>query len=113
MKILNLTKKYPYTTATILAVISFIVAFFFGFKWLTSLWSLIGVYINIHKLKGCFIIWAFTNAAWAVIDFYHRLPEQGTLFTVYFLLAIYGLWQWHKEGIHAAETTSSHSKGSN
>jgi formate hydrogenlyase subunit 4 len=113
LKILNLTKQYPYVVTMVLVVTSFVVIFFFGFKWLTSMWSLIGVYINIHKMKSCFVIWAFTNASWAVIDFYHGLPEQGTLFTVYFLLAIYGLWQWHKEGIHAAETTSSHSEGSN
>ena len=60
---------------------------------LTSL-SIVGVILNIKRKKVCFIIWAFTNASWAVIDFIKGIPAQGVLFTVYFILAIWGIIEW-------------------
>jgi len=62
--------------------------------WLLTILSLIGVVLNIYKKKACFIVWAFTNFAWMIIDFAKGLPEQGTLFAVYFVLAIWGCIKW-------------------
>jgi hypothetical protein len=98
MWVINVARKFPISTFLVLTLTTVLIAYFLGFKWLTAFWSLVGVYINIHKLKFCFVIWAITNFTWAVVDFKHNLPEQGTLFSVYFVLAIYGLIQWHKEG---------------
>jgi nicotinamide riboside transporter PnuC len=61
--------------------------------WLTAL-SLIGVVLNIKKQRLCFAIWTFTNAAWAVVDFFAGLPAQGTLFSIYCVLAIWGFFSW-------------------
>ena len=64
--------------------------------WFLTALSLIGVVLNIKKKKLCFIVWGFTNAAWAIIDFWADLPAQGVLFTIYFLLAIWGLIEWRR-----------------
>lgn len=62
-----------------------------------TLLSLYGVLLNIQKKSSCFIVWTFTNFSWAVVDFAFDLFWQGILFTVYFGLAIYGLYKWRME----------------
>ena len=62
--------------------------------WLLTGLSLVGVILNIKKAKACFIIWAGTNLAWAIVDFKAGLTAQGTLFVVYFGLAIWGFVAW-------------------
>lgn len=59
--------------------------------------SIIGVILNIHKRKECFIIWLITNIAWAVYDFKIGAWEQGWLFIVYAVLAMWGLWKWRSD----------------
>jgi len=70
--------------------------------WLLTILSLIGVVLNIHKRKECFYLWALTNSGWAIYDFVIGATAQGVLFTIYFLLAIYGIIKWNtpplKEG---------------
>lgn len=56
--------------------------------------SLLGVWLNIHGYRICFVIWAVTNASWAIIDLRHGLPQQAALQTVYFTLSLYGIWKW-------------------
>ncbi len=74
-------------------------------SWLLTLFSLIGVILNIRKDHNCFYIWAFTNATWAVIDFKAGIPAQGVLFTIYFLLAIWGIWEWKYKGRRKDDST--------
>lgn len=62
--------------------------------WLLTALSLVGVVLNIKKRKACFMVWAITNAAWAVIDFQAGLPAQSALFVVYFLLCLWGIVAW-------------------
>lgn len=58
--------------------------------------SIVGVVLNIRRRKECFIVWAFTNATWAAVDFGYGLYSQATLQLVYFGLALYGLREWMK-----------------
>lgn len=58
--------------------------------------ALIGVVLNIKKKIACFYIWLFTNASWAVVDFYKGIPAQGILFTIYTGLAVCGILEWRK-----------------
>jgi nicotinamide riboside transporter PnuC len=60
--------------------------------------ALLGVVLNIKKNIWCFYIWLVTNASWAVIDFYKGIPAQGVLFSIYTLLAVYGIYEWKKKG---------------
>ena len=66
------------------------------FPWLVSGLALVGVWLNIRKRPSCFAIWAFTNAAWTLIDLDHGLPAQAALQFVYFGLSVYGLREWTK-----------------
>lgn len=62
--------------------------------WILTTLSVVGVVLNIHKNRICFVIWCLTNAGWAVIDYRAGLYQQAALFGLYFALSIWGLWQW-------------------
>ena len=62
--------------------------------WLLTALSLVGVVLNIKHHRSCFYIWAVTNACWAGVDWYKGVYAQATLFAVYFVLALYGMWEW-------------------
>jgi nicotinamide riboside transporter PnuC len=64
------------------------------FHWLISGFALVGVFLNIRKHPSCFAIWAFTNAAWMIVDADHGLIAQAVLQGVYLCLSIYGLIEW-------------------
>jgi len=68
-----------------------------GMTWMLTIISLIGVVLNIYHRRECFIIWMFTNASWAVYDFWIGATAQGVLLTIYFFLAIWGLYKWSRE----------------
>ena len=65
--------------------------------WIITIFSIIGVVLNIYKNKTCFIIWAFTNFCWMIVDFINGIYAQAFLMFIYFLLAIWGLYKWKKE----------------
>jgi len=67
------------------------------FTTVLTLLALIGVVLNIKKKISCFYIWFFTNASWACVDFSKGIPAQGVLFTIYTLLAVYGVYEWRKD----------------
>ena len=62
--------------------------------WMLAGLSIFGVVLNVHKDPGGFLVWMFTNASWAVIDFRKRLYAQSFLFVVYFFLALWGWISW-------------------
>lgn len=66
------------------------------FKWFLTFASMTGVVLNIKRRRECFYIWAGTNASWSMVDAYHGIWSQACLFAVYWLLALWGLWEWRK-----------------
>ena len=62
--------------------------------WALTLLSLIGVWLNIKKLKACFYIWTITNFGWMVIDYNAGVYAQAALFSIYLILSIYGIIKW-------------------
>jgi membrane protein implicated in regulation of membrane protease activity len=72
------------------------------FTYVLTVLALVGVVLNIKKNKACFYIWSFTNSAWAIVDFNKGIPAQGILFSIYAVLAIYGLWEWRDQNGKAA-----------
>jgi len=72
-------------------------------RWLIlifSLTSVLAAFLNIKKLKVCFIIWTIANLGqisvilfYKVVGFYGQLP----LWIVFSLLNIYGYYEWRKE----------------
>jgi nicotinamide riboside transporter PnuC len=65
-----------------------------AFTWLLAIVSLIGVVLNIKKKKSCFVLWAGSNFCWMFVDYQAGLHAQAALFGVYFILSIYGLYEW-------------------
>lgn len=65
--------------------------------WLVTVASLVGVILNIHKIRVCFIIWAATNVWWCIYDFSIGAHAQSFLMLVYFVLAIWGIIKWRKK----------------
>ena len=66
--------------------------------WLLTILSLIGVVLNTHQDRRCFYIWIVTNTSWAAIDFYKGIYAQTTMFILYLLLSIWGLYKWKHKG---------------
>ena len=64
--------------------------------WVVAAASLFATWLNIRKVRLCYAIWFCTNAIWAAYDFAHGLPAQGTLMSVYALLAVWGWREWGK-----------------
>lgn len=62
--------------------------------WIITGLSLIGVVLNIKKYRAGFMVWTVTNSYWAVYDFSIGAYAQSALFTVYLVLALWGLWEW-------------------
>lgn len=66
-------------------------------EWIITALSITGVILNTLKNKWCFAIWLVTNFAWMMINFYHKMYAQSFLFFVYFILAIWGLYNWSRK----------------
>ncbi len=62
--------------------------------WIITALSILGVVLNIYKMRTCFYIWSVTNFAWMIIDWRAGLYSQSALFAVYFVLAIWGIIKW-------------------
>jgi nicotinamide riboside transporter PnuC len=73
--------------------------------WLLTILSLIGVILNTHQDRRCFYIWIVTNTSWAAVDFYKGIYAQGTMFILYLLLSIWGLYKWRHKAVHKSEAT--------
>ena len=65
--------------------------------WLVTAVSIVGVILNIYRVRACFWIWIMTNAVWCVYDCWLGAWPQAALFAVYFVLAVWGLLVWKRE----------------
>ena len=65
--------------------------------WITSVFALIGVMLNIKKDKRCFMIWSITNFTWTLVDFEKGIYAQAVLQLVYCFLSLYGMASWASE----------------
>ena len=66
-------------------------------SWLISALALVGVVLNIYKIRWCFGVWLGTNCYFCALDFAAGLYAQSALFAVYAVLAVWGLIRWAKE----------------
>ncbi|MFQ5471264.1 MAG: nicotinamide mononucleotide transporter [Dehalococcoidia bacterium] len=62
--------------------------------WMIAIASLLGVVLNVYKLRLCFALWLVSNTSWAIVDFAHGLPAQGALQSVYACLSVWGWFKW-------------------
>jgi len=73
----------------------------FDFYFYLTLLALVGVVLNVYKIRWCFAIWAVTNFLFSIKNFRSWMLYrdryflwQGSLFGVYWCLAIWGLVAW-------------------
>jgi len=64
--------------------------------WVLTALSLVGVVLNVRKDRRCFGIWIFTNAGWGIYDAVIGAYAQASLFGIYFLLSIWGIYEWKR-----------------
>src|SRR5574341_1892992 len=62
--------------------------------WGLTILSLIGTVMNVRKMRCCFYIWAFTNAVWTIHNYSVKEFQQASLFFIYFILALWGIYEW-------------------
>jgi len=73
-------------------------------EWILAVVSIFGVVLNIYKNKWCFIVWAVTNFIWMLINLSREIYAQAFLFFIYFLLAIWGMFEWKIDDIKDVES---------
>lgn len=76
------------------------------FSWIVSAAALVGVWMNVKRIKWCFAIWAFTNLSWFLIDLTKGIMAQAVLMYVYMLLSVWGLFEWTAENKKAPVVTN-------
>lgn len=67
-------------------------------QFLVSAAAIYGVILNNHRIRFCFLIWIFTNAAAGI--FHVQSAQYGLLFRdlVFLILAVHGWFLWKKKG---------------
>ncbi len=66
-------------------------------SWIVTILSIVGVILNIKKLRICFVIWIVTNGFWMIYDFVNGLYSQSLLFLIYLILAVWGVIEWKRK----------------
>ncbi len=64
--------------------------------WILAGLSIFGVVLNVHKDPAGFLVWMFTNACWAVIDFTKAFIRSGVPVRCVLFLGLVGLDQLGK-----------------
>jgi len=79
--------------------------------WTLTALSLTGAVLNTcHRIEG-FYFWVVANTAWFAYFFYLRMWASATLFLVYLLLSIWGIYVWRKDFAKAAQADDPKSTG--
>ena len=64
------------------------------FEWTLTILSIIGTWFNLQKRVAGWIIWTISNIGWVISFTIKGLFAEATLFTVYLVLSIYGIFKW-------------------
>ncbi len=62
--------------------------------WIMVLMVLIGDILIIEKMYHGFYIWVFVDGYFAISNFVNKDYVQGTVFLLYAIMGLYGLYQW-------------------
>ena len=67
------------------------------FFWLVTALSTLGMFLNVKKIRFCFIIWAITNTIWIIHNYNIKEYAQSFSYVVALGSAIWGFIAWrHK-----------------
>lgn len=59
--------------------------------------AVIGVILNNHKIRFCFVLWFFSNFFTGLIHLYLQVYSLAARDLIFFLLAIHGYVMWRKK----------------
>ena len=59
-----------------------------------ALIAIVGVVLNNHRLRACFLLWLASNALSAGIHIHADLWSLAGRDAVFFVLACHGWWMW-------------------
>lgn len=71
-------------------------------EWTLTLFSLMGTLFNIRKNIYCWPLWTIANVGWIYSFGSKKMMAEAILFSVYFILALYGWYHWHQDKKTAA-----------
>lgn len=63
-------------------------------EWFACLSSICGNFLNIKKSAWGFVFWIVGNTIWIVVDYQQQKWANMTLFVVYNIMSLYGLYEW-------------------
>ena len=69
--------------------------------WAIAVVAVAGVLLSNARRRECFYLWLFSNGASAAVHAYAGMSGLLVRDTVFFALAIHGLWAWSKAGKEA------------
>lgn len=72
--------------------------------WTITIVALVGVVLNIELDSRCFLIWMGTNAFFAVRTFFLGAYDMTLLFSIYFILAVAGVYRWNQKAKNEKES---------
>lgn len=76
------------------------------FTWAATILALTGNILNCKQIKWCFVLWMVTNAMWFAWDIYIHLYNRAIMDAVQFALAVWGLYEWSKDGKKGTESSN-------
>jgi nicotinamide riboside transporter PnuC len=59
--------------------------------------AIVGVWLNNHRRRECFLVWLVTNAASAGIHAYVGVWSLAARDLAFLALAVHGWWRWGKK----------------
>ena len=66
------------------------------FTWIVTFICIVGVIINAQKKISGFYWWMIGNACWIGINIFNGAWAQASLFSFYFIMCFYGVYNWKK-----------------
>lgn len=64
--------------------------------WALTINSILGALLNARKRIEGFYLWAAGNLGWMIWALYNGIYSQAVLWLVYFIITVYGIYQWRK-----------------
>ena len=70
----------------------------FDITWILAGVSLFGSFLNAKKKIACFYLWGIGEIFWFILDINNGAYGRATLDLVSLCMAVYGIWEWRKQG---------------
>lgn len=64
------------------------------FEWFLTGLSILGTLYNLQKRVAGWVIWTISNIGWIVSFSLKGMLAEATLFSVYLILSVYGIFKW-------------------